>query len=90
MHQLQRCLLSKGVSLAANLIKLDIFLDEPPVMKTTLPLISGSSLSGLKLKGILGVMDARCRSIGSNMYVDSVYQRTEQPTAILEIGRTST
>ena len=36
-----------------NLIHLDV-LDEPPVMKTTLPLMSGSSLSGLKLRDILG------------------------------------
>ena len=88
MHQLQRCLSSKRVSLAANLIKLDVVLDQPPVMKTTLPLIPGNSLSGLKLKGILEVIDARCRSIGSNIYVNSICQRTEQATAILEIGRT--
>ena len=56
MHQLQRSLVSKRISLPANLIKLDVFLDEPPVMKTTLPLMSGSSLSGLKLRGILGVI----------------------------------
>ena len=56
MHQLQRSLVSKRVCQPANLIELDVFLDEPPVMNTTLPLISGSSLSGLKLKGILGVI----------------------------------
>ena len=54
MHQLQRSLVSERVH--SNLIKLDVFIDEPPVMNTTLPLISGSSLSGLKLKGILGVI----------------------------------
>ena len=56
MHQLQRFLVSKRVSLPANLIKPDVYLDEPPVMNTTLPLMSGSSLSGLKLRGILGVI----------------------------------
>ena len=56
MHQLRRSLVGEGVSLPANLIEPDVLLDEPPVMKTTLPLMSGSSLSGLKLRGMLGMI----------------------------------
>ena len=76
MDQLLRALGNRRVSLPANLIKLDTFLDEPPVIKTTFPLMSGSSLSGLKLRGIFGVMRG---VVGSAVMLCCICQRIEQP-----------